>query len=103
MANKNNGGEVKNLVATCPILYLSHQYNEGDVLPASNEDMVDAWLQAGTAKWVDGSKSSAPEPAKAVMACAEPGIPGSNVVSTTAEPSDEHLIGRVPKTGRRKK
>lgn len=39
------------LIALYPILFESHQYKVGDVLPASNEGMVEAWLKAGTAKW----------------------------------------------------
>ena len=36
------------LVATYPILYRSHQYEVGDSLPADDESMVQAWLDAGT-------------------------------------------------------
>ena len=39
------------LVATYPILYRSHQYEVGDSLPADDESMVQAWLDAGTAVW----------------------------------------------------
>lgn len=41
----------KILTATYPILYLSHQYRIGDVLPANDPEMVKAWLAAKTAAW----------------------------------------------------
>ena len=45
------------LVATYPILYRSHQYEVGDSLPADDESMVQAWLDAGTAVWSEGKRS----------------------------------------------
>ena len=44
------------LVATYPILYRSHQYEVGDSLPADDESMVQAWLDAGTAVWSEGKQ-----------------------------------------------
>ena len=44
------------LVATYPILYRSHQYEVGDSLPADDESMVQAWLDAGTAVWSEGKR-----------------------------------------------
>ena len=41
------------LKALRPVLYLAHQYDRGDELPVNNPDMVEAWLEAGSAesKW----------------------------------------------------
>lgn len=89
----------KRLVAIYPILYLSHQYQVSETLPANNPDMVEAWLAAGTAVWVDDKQAETP--AKAQPATAEPGLPG---VSVSSESEDgEDLVGKVPKTGRRSK
>lgn len=41
------------LMAVYPILYLSKQYRVGDILPAGDPEMVDAWLEAGTAAWMN--------------------------------------------------
>lgn len=41
------------LVATRPVLYRSTQYRAGDALPADNQAMVEAWLEAKSAKWKD--------------------------------------------------
>lgn len=42
------------LIAIYPILYLSKQYAVGERLPASDHEMVNAWIEAGTASWQDG-------------------------------------------------
>lgn len=85
----------KELVAVYPILFLSHQYNVGDALPANYPDMVDAWLKAGTAVW----KTEQASAAKAKPATAEPGLAGEAVSSESAE----NLAGKVPATQKRKK
>ncbi len=43
--------EPKILIATRPILYLAKQYKAGDKLPVNNQEMVDAWIDAGSAAW----------------------------------------------------
>ena len=63
------------LVATYPILYRSHQYEVGDSLPADDESMVQAWLDAGTAVWSEGKNGE----------------------------TTENVVGRVPKTPTRSK
>lgn len=88
----------KRLVAIYPILYLSHQYQVEDVLPANNPEMVEAWLAAGTAVWVDDKTET---PAKAQPATAEPGQSGVSVSSESEDGDD--LVGKVPKTARRSK
>ena len=41
------------LIAQTYILYNSKHYKPGDVLPANDPDMLLAWIDAGTAAWVD--------------------------------------------------
>ena len=89
------------LIAVYPILYRSRQYWEGQELPADDAGMVQAWIEAGTAAWVD---PDAPKTPKAKPAAAEPGLSGESPNGET----DENLVGKVPKTparstGRRKK
>ena len=52
------------LVALRPILYRSTQYKEGDVLPADDPKMVEAWVDAGSAGWADEDEPKA-KPAEA--------------------------------------
>lgn len=83
------------LVATYPILYRSHQYEVGDSLPADDESMVQAWLDAGTAVWSEGKQ----EKAKATPATATAGLAGESKNGETPE----NVVGRVPKTPTRSK
>ncbi|OYO76213.1 hypothetical protein C8E03_110116 [Lachnotalea glycerini] len=50
------------LIALYPILFESHQYQVGDILPAHSEAMVKAWLEAGTAKWAKDESQEMEEP-----------------------------------------
>lgn len=61
MAKTKNGGEGKTLVATYPILHRSYQYEIGESLPLDDQEMVEAWLKCGSAKWVGEAKA---EPTK---------------------------------------
>lgn len=83
------------LVATYPILYRPHQYKVGDSLPADDESMVQAWLDAGTAVWSEGKQ----EKAKATPATATAGLAGESKNGETPE----NVVGRVPKTPTRSK
>ena len=93
------------LIAKYPILYLSKQYDIGDELVANNPEMVKAWLDAGTAEWVedeefvsDGTTDEKSEeelsPATATPVVAEAGLAGDAVGAET----DENLVGKIPKT-----
>ena len=89
------------LIAVYPILYRSRQYWPGQRLPADDARMVQAWIDAGTAAWVDPDAQKLP---KAKPAAAEAGLAGESPNGET----DENLVGKVPKTpvrstGRRKK
>lgn len=89
---------MKKLIAVCPILYLGSLYNVGDTLPTFSSDMVNAWLGAGTAVWKDTEKEiSNPT---ALPASAEAGLSGS---VTLGESDGQDLVGKVPKTDKRKK
>lgn len=105
---------MRKLIAKYPILYLSKQYDIGEELVANNPEMVKAWLDAGTAEWVedeesvsdgtdeesvsDGTTDEKSEeklpPAKATPVVAEAGLAGDAVGAET----DENLVGKIPKT-----
>ena len=84
------------LKAILPVLYRSNQYRPGDVLPADNREMVDAWLVAGSAVWQDEDAIPAAAP-KAKRATASPGTTG---ISSDGDP--EARVGRLPETPERK-
>ena len=86
------------LKAKLPVLYRSTQYKAGDALPADDAAMVEAWLEAGSAAWVDDEEPVPEKPAKAKPASATAGMSG---LSSDGDP--DALIGRVPARGRRKK
>ena len=89
---------MQKLTAKTSILFESKLYHPGDELPANNPAMVEAWLEAGTAVWIDDEKPKSP---KAKMRTAEPGQPGVAVHSESE--NGENLVGKVPKTNSRKK
>ena len=98
---------MRKLIAKYPILYLSKQYDIGEELVANNPEMVKAWLDAGTAEWVedeeskpdadgtvDGKSEDELPPATATPVVAEAGLAGDAIGSET----DENLVGKIPKT-----
>lgn len=78
------------LTAMRPVLYRSRQYEAGDTLPGDDLATVAAWLEAGSAKWLDDEAAVAPA-AIVKMAAAQPGLPG---ISSDGDP--EALVGRAP-------
>ncbi len=50
----------KRLIADRPIPFRGRTYERGDVLPAYDTKMVDAWLGAKSAKWEDTAPAAAP-------------------------------------------
>ena len=88
----------KKLVALHPILYLSRQYKVGETLPANDPVMLEAWLEARTAAWVEEAVAA---PSTAKPRAAQAGLPG-DAVSSDAE-DGENLAGRVPGTRARRK
>ena len=42
---------MKKLIAKRPVLYLGRMYDKGDTLPANDQKMVTAWLNAKSAAW----------------------------------------------------
>ena len=91
---------MQKLTAQQSILFESKLYAPGDELPAHNASMVEAWLAARTAAWIDDE--TAGSAVKARPRTAEPGLPGAAVASESED--GENLVGKVPKTiGRKKK
>lgn len=41
------------LIAIIHVLYESHQYKPGDELPTNNPDMIESWIEAGSAAWLN--------------------------------------------------
>lgn len=88
------------LVAIYPILYRSHQYEIGDTLPADDQSMVQAWLDAKTAMWQEEEMSGAKaKPVTAKPVTAQAGLTGQSPNGETAD----NVVGRVPKTPARNK
>lgn len=58
---------MKKLIAKRHILYGSRMYEAGDTLPANDERMVNAWLAAESAEFIDAEKT--PECIDQEMAC----------------------------------
>lgn len=83
------------LIAKTYILFESRNYKPGEELPAHNPGMVEAWLEAGTAVWME--EVTLPTRAKPVTA--EPGLAGKALVSESE--NGEDLVGKVPKTAKR--
>ena len=83
--------EKKVCIAQTYILYNSTQYKPGDELPANDPEMLAAWLEAGTAKWVDETDVRT---MKAQAATALAGMYGTAVSSDSGDGED--LVGRVP-------
>lgn len=83
--------EDKVLVAQVYILYLAHHYKPGEEIPASDLDMVKAWLEAGSVQWVPISEFARN---KAYPMTAIDGMYGAAVCSD----SDDgiNIVGRVP-------
>ena len=90
---------MQKLTAQTSILFESKIYKPGEELPVKNPAMVEAWLEAGTAVWIDDEQKETP--VKARPRTAEPGQPGVAVHSESE--NGENLVGKVPKTNRRKK
>ena len=99
---------MKELIATASILFESKLYGVGDKLPTHNATMVNAWIEAGTAVWVEKTVSeqkseqeTEQKPVNAKPMTAEPGLAGQAVSSETE--TGENLVGKVPKTASRSK
>lgn len=86
------------LIAIYPILYRSTQYKVGQSLPADDQEMIQAWIGAGTAEWREDSEEEK-KPVKAKPVTAEPGLAGESKNGETAD----NLVGKVPKTPARAK
>lgn len=90
-------GQPKELIAVYPILYLAKQYKIGEKLPANDPEMVQAWVDAGTAVWTS-EREGRP---KAKPAAAAAGLFGRAAFSGSED--GDNLAGRIPtvRAGRR--
>lgn len=91
---------MQKLIAQALILFESKLYEVGSELPTKNPQIVEAWVDAGTAVWIDNDVP-VEKPAKARPATAEPGLAGQALVSESE--AGEDLVGKVPKTTARAK
>lgn len=78
------------LRASRPVLIGCTQYGAGDQLPVTNEALVCAWLEAGSAVWVDDEDKTA-EPVPKAVPVALAGLPGK---SSNGDPDAK--VGKVP-------
>lgn len=91
---------MQKLIAKTPILFETKIYEIGSELPTKNPQMVESWLEAGTAVWINDevpTKSSV----KAIPVTAESGLTGQALVSESE--AGEDLVGKIPKTTARTK
>ena len=91
---------MQKLIAKAPILFESKIYEVGSELPTKNPQIVEAWVEAKTAVWIENDVP-VEKPVKARPATAEPGLAGQALVSESE--AGEDLVGKVPKTTARTK
>lgn len=84
------------LKAMRPVLFRSVQFETGDTLPADDGATVDAWLEAGSARWVEDEVPT--KTPKAKRKTAPSGLAGK---SSDGDP--EALVGRIPGKPERKR
>ena len=75
------------------------RYRPGDLLPPDHPD-AEAWVEAGSAKWVNAEDYAPPTYARATPATALAGLPG---LAAGGEATGEDLVGRVPLTPERRR
>lgn len=78
------------LIAQKDILHKNKYYQPGEKLPYDDE-YVDAWINAGSAKWLDELPIDTLPKAKRV--CAQPGVEVNSINSEF----EINLEGRIPK------
>lgn len=80
------------LIALIPILQDNTQYEPGDALPATNPEIVAAWIECGSAEYREDEEPEEPKP-KARQKSAKAGRTGIAQPSTGPE---NDLVGQVP-------
>jgi len=80
------------LKATRPVLYTSRLYGTGDALPVTDEALVAAWLECGSAVWADDNEDTATH-ARAIPRSAPAGVTG---IAHPSHGPENDLVGRVP-------
>lgn len=97
MAGAQNNRRLRALAYIIPA-GTSREYFPGDNLPMDHPD-VEAWVQAGTAVWVEADKEP-PAHTKARMVTAPAGLTGAAV---GGEVTGDDLVGKVPATPQRRR
>lgn len=91
----------KCLVAREFIQVGSRIYRPGDILPSEDRGLVEAWIEAGTAVWMDPAEyMTAPTSGTAKLVTAMPGLTG---LAVGGEATGNEMVGRVPLTPERRK
>lgn len=80
----------KILIATTELIFRNTIYTPFDVLPTDDTGWIDAWLKAGSAKWVDEI------PEKLKKRPQNSGQPGLTGIAHPSISPDEDMVGRVP-------
>ena len=75
------------------------QYNPGEFLPADRLEDTAAWIEAGTAMWVQEDYHP-PSGVAARPVTAEPGLPG---IAVGGELTANDLVGKSPDTEERRR
>ena len=81
------------LTALRPILLDNTQYERGDALPANNPDLVEAWIECGSAEYREDGEPAGPEKPKAKRRSAKAGRTG--IAQPSSGPEND-LVGQVP-------
>ena len=77
------------LIAKRDVLFRSKMYKPGDVLPADNEAMVEAWLAADSAKWDDEDAQEAVAEVAPEAGTPEEGAPEAGTPEEEPKPKKE--------------
>lgn len=90
---------MQKLIAQQHILFESKIYAPEDEMPTHNQEMVNAWLDAKTAVYVNYEEMKIS--AEACSRTAVPGLAGDAPISESED--GDNVVGRVPNTKARKK
>lgn len=86
------------IMAKQPILWRSRQFQAGEIIPCTDQEMIDKWLDSGAA-----IRTDEPKPVAKAKGTTAPGAPGKPVNGTGAE---GEMIGRpsegTTSTGKKK-
>lgn len=86
---------MKKLTAKRPILYGGRMYEAGDVLPAQDQRMVTAWLEAGSAEVIGSDAAAVPTP----PAGADSGQNDTSTAKVTEDTQDTENAAEAAENG----